>query len=168
MKTRIILLITFLGVLFFPSCYDPTDNEYSRQKYETEVPFSDWKLEYQYAGVLNTPIDGITNVLVGTKWVLTEYRVVPAGPIQYSYDTIEFITNRTYTINNGGIRSYNLFSSPAFSLYELELDYFFPFGGSHYSAQIGQYSVDDGEINTTFIDLQNSDLEIIAYFTKIN
>jgi hypothetical protein len=50
----------------------------------------------------------------------------------------------------------------------LTLSYFYPFGGSHYSGQVGQYFVEDGFIsNIEFADLQNNTSTIRAWFEKI-
>jgi hypothetical protein len=50
----------------------------------------------------------------------------------------------------------------------LNLYYFYPFGGSQYSGQVGQYFVEDGVMsNIEFTDLQNSTATIRAWFVKI-
>jgi hypothetical protein len=50
----------------------------------------------------------------------------------------------------------------------LTLDFFYPFGGSNYSGQIGQYAVEDGMMsNIEFVDLQNNTATIRAWFVKI-
>ena len=167
---NIILLgiLSLLLVILFTSCGKwKYDSPYSEGNPIVNNDTSDWHDNYADLGVLDNPVAGYDNVLVGTKWVLTQYRV-GFGPIQQPYDTLYFLTNTTYNINNGGGRGYTLATLPLSTNKQLTLHYFFPFGGSHYSAQVGSMFVEDWVIyNASFIDLQNSSTEIQAYFTRI-
>ena len=50
----------------------------------------------------------------------------------------------------------------------LALYYFAPFGGSHYSAQVGFYFVSDGFMNNAeFTNIQNNTATTRAWFVKI-
>lgn len=120
---------------------------------------------YTYGGTL--PNSGnATNALVGTTWVLTKY--VSAFATESPYDTINFVSINKYTINGGAVRTYQLSSLPLSTNYELSLYYFFPFGGSHYSGEVGNSFINDGQINNVdFINIQNSSSSIKAWFVKI-
>lgn len=127
-----------------------------------------WENQYGNGGTL--PGGGGTNIindLIGTKWVLT--KVVSAFATEYPNDTIEFVTNTHYTLNGGAVRNYQLGTIPSSTNYDLSLYYFAPFGGSHYSGQVGSYFIQDAEINNVeFENIQNTSTTIRAWFIKIN
>jgi hypothetical protein len=120
---------------------------------------------YNYKGVLpswNSQIDG----LVGTKWVLRKMTV--GFSTTSPNDTITFISSTNYILNSNAPRPYNLTSSVASTNKTLTLYYFYPFGGSHYSGEVGESFISEGGINACkFINIQNSTPNIIAYFEKI-
>jgi hypothetical protein len=159
MKKIIFLMFT---VLMFTACQKedpltpadpPTENT------------SNWSDDYIDGGTIpnGTPVE---NDLVGTTWVLTKY--VTQMTTEYPNDTINFVSNTTYTMNGGAVRNYQLSNIPASTNKDLTLYYFFPFGGSHYSGQVGLYFVDDGQIsNVEFSDIQNSTNSVQAWFVKI-
>lgn len=107
------------------------------------------------------------NELVGTTWVLT--KMVAGFTTTYPNDTIKFVSNSNYTLNNGSVRPYSLSNGTVSTNKTLSLYYFAPFGGSHYSGQVGYYFVSDGQINNAeFTDLQNSNAsKINAFFVKL-
>ena len=165
-----IILLVVSGVFMLSSCekFDATDNQYSNQTEEIDTTLIDWHKTYTFGGVLTTSISAINNPLVGTKWLLTEYRV-GFGPIQHPNDTLLFINNDIYTINNGSAKSYRLSSLPMTTSYELTLFYFYPFGSGHYSAKVDKYFVENQQINNAiFTDLDNTSIEIQAYFVRID
>lgn len=130
---------------------------------------NNWQADYQDGGVLPTwgtgPI-GTNNELVGTTWVLT--KVVSGFSTTYPNDTIRFVSNTNYTLNNGAVRTYTLSSSVGTTNKTLTLNFFQPFGGSHYSGQVGFYFVSDGSIvNAEFHNIQNTTSTLRAWFTKI-
>jgi hypothetical protein len=126
---------------------------------------TDNESSYQDRGELpswNSQIDG----LVGTKWVLTKMTV--GFSTTYPNDTIKFVNSTNYVLNSNAPRPYNLTSSVASTNKTLTLYYFFPFGGSHYSGEVGQFFISDGEIkNCKFINIQNSTPNVTAWFKKI-
>ena len=126
-----------------------------------------WVWQYTNSGTLpNWGNGNQTNELNGTKWVLT--KVVTAFATSYPNDTIRFVSNTNYTLNNGAVRPYQLSSSAGSTNKTLALYYFAPFGGSHYSAQVGYYFVSDGYMaNTEFTNIQNTTMTVKAWFTKI-
>lgn len=159
-------LLTFILSIFliFSSCKKDEFGQYHTEKEDVYNEPHD-SLIYVDGGTLPTS-DSTSNMLVGTRWVLTKY--VSAFATEFPMDTLEFISVDTYTINNGAVRTYKLNSLPLSTNYDLSLYYFFPFGGSHYSGQVGATFVDVGEINNTeFIDLQNNTTKIKAWFVKI-
>jgi hypothetical protein len=169
MKTDIIkilkstlLLITV--TLLLSSC---TKEEWEpRIEVEEPVDTVAWQTDYDNGGTLTNTGNSQTNPLVGTKWVLT--KMVSAFATEYPNDTITFVGNDEYTYNTSALRPYVLGIIPSSSNYELTFNYFAPFGGSHYSAQVGYYFVDDGEMsNIEFTDVQNNTSSIRAWFIKI-
>lgn len=161
MKT---LFIVLLSVLALSSCKKEEFGQYHQVPENTYNPPEDTTF-YTYGGTL--PNSGnATNALVGTTWVLTKY--VSAFATEYPNDTIQFVSINQYTINGGAVRTYQLSSLPLSSNYDLSLYYFFPFGGSHYSGEVGNTFISDGEINNVdFINIQNSSSSIKAWFVKI-
>lgn len=122
------------------------------------------------------PIVGVTpditfnnnDEIVGTKWVLLEYRNTAYIGSTKSYDTITFISNTEYMLNNGVIRTYNISSLVGSTNKSLQLNFFGPFGGSNYSGSVGQYFVSDGFINAClFTDNQNNSIKFLAWFERI-
>jgi hypothetical protein len=127
-----------------------------------------WQWQYENGGTLpNWGGSGSqTNELVNTVWVLT--KVVSGFATTYPNDTIRFVSNTNYTLNNGAVRPYQLTAGVASTNKTLSLYYFAPFGGSHYSGEVGQYFVTDGVINNCeFMNIQNTTSTIKAWFTKI-
>ena len=159
-----VLVITLLMGL--SSCKKQNTDRYEKVPETTEqTDTTDWRDDYVDGGVLPTGTNS-GNVLMGTTWVLTKY--LKGFATEYPNDTIFFETNTKYRLNSGGQRNYFLGSIPASTNYDLTLYFFAPFNGSHYSAQVGQYFVDDGEINgAVFRDIQNSnEPDIRAWMEK--
>lgn len=126
-----------------------------------------WQWQYGNGGTLPNWGSGTqTNELVGTVWVLT--KVVNGFATSYPNDTIKFVNNTNYTLNNGAVRPYQLSSSAGSTNKTLALYYFAPFGGSHYSAQVGFYFVSDGFMNNAeFTNIQNTTATTRAWFVKL-
>ena len=122
---------------------------------------------YVYAGVLNGSITGQPNSIVGTKWLLVKYTYGLATT--KATDTVYFFSSTRYSVNGQGNYGYSLSQIPSSTNYNLCLYFFYPFGGSSYSGQIGYYFVTDGVINAAvFTDNQNSKIVIKAWFQKVN
>jgi hypothetical protein len=156
------LLFVVSVILIFASCKKEEFGQYNQVLEPVDnLPTT----TYVYGGTL--PSTGtVSNDLVGTTWVLTKY--VSAFATEYPYDTIAFVSNNEYTINGGAVRTYQLNSLPLSNNFDLSLYFFFPMGGSHYSGEVGETFVGDGEINNVqFQDLQNEGNTILTWFTKI-
>jgi len=164
-KTLLILTLLFVVIaLLFYSC--KKEEFIALEEVPEEVDKTNWQGTYTYGGTL-TGTGNQTNPLVGTRWVLT--KVVSAFATEYPNDTIEFTSSDDYVLNQNEQRPYTLSLLPSSTNYELTLKYFMPFGGSHYSANVGYYFVDDGQINNAeFTNIQNTTSTIRAWFTKIN
>ena len=166
-----IMLITlglFLFLSLFASCKkEPiTPGNYTAGTQQKDTIDNSWVNNYQNGGTIPTGGGPQNNELFGTTWVLT--KVVSAFATSYPNDTIKFVSNTNYTLNNGAVRPYQLSSSAGSTNKTLALYYFAPFGGSHYSAQVGFYFVSDGFINNAeFNNIQNSTTTIRAWFIKI-
>ena len=161
MKKILFLVLTSILIL---SCEKEEYSPYVEIE-ETNQDTTHWQAQYNNGGTLTGGGQSNTT-LSGTTWVLTKY--VSSFATEYPNDTIHFIDNNTYSVNNGGDRPYTLSSIPSSTNYELTLSYFFPFGGSSYSANVGYYFVDDGEINNVeFTNIQNTTSKIRAWFIKL-
>jgi len=162
---KIVFLITILG-LVFTSCKKELLEPNYIEVPEVDVDTTAWNSGYGDGGTLPNGGGTFTNDLIGTTWVLT--KIVSAFATEYPNDTIYFLDNTHYTLNNGAVRNYQFSSLPSSSNFDLSLYYFAPFGGSHYSGQVGQYFIDDGEINNVeFIDIQNPSTITRAWLVKL-
>jgi hypothetical protein len=124
---------------------------------------------YNSGGTLPTWVNGSStdsSSIVDTRWVL--WKLNNGFANTYPNDTINFISTTYYELNsNNNTRNYNLTSNVASTNKTLTLYYFAPFGGSHYSGEIGFFSVEDGEINAAeFKNIQNTTMTIRAWFRK--
>lgn len=105
--------------------------------------------------------------LENTKWVVTRFDNVLTNLSDFPMDTLEFITNRSYMINGGNIRSYELYSRTAhaerftFSLQDCSV-----FGGDFYT-DISSILIADGMINNKLFNGQ-FDNDIIVWMEQIN
>jgi len=155
-----LLLLAGFALYFLASC---EKEEITPIQEEEIVDTGSWEDEYGNGGTVPNGTGNLENDLVGTQWVLTKY--VTQYSTEYPNDTITFVSNTEYTMNGGAVRGYQLSNIPSSTNKELTLNFFFPFGGSHYSAQVGQYFVDDGVMsNVEFEDVQNASLTVQAWF----
>jgi hypothetical protein len=125
-----------------------------------------WQDDYLDGGTLPTWSNSDQDSgLTGTTWVIT--KIVSGFATTYPNDTIRFISQTQYTVNNNAVRPYNLTSGVASTNKTLNLYYFYPFGGSHYSGEVGQYFVGDGVINNAeFTNTQNTTDKIKSWWEK--
>lgn len=161
-----ILFIITVAIVGLTSCtkenFEPNYVEVPEEVIDTTA----WNSGYGNGGTLPPNGGTMVNDLVGTTWVLT--KIVSAFATEYPNDTIYFVDNTHYTLNNGAVRNYQLSSLPSSSNFDLSLYYFAPFGGSHYSGQVGQHFIDDAEINNVeFTDIQNPSTVTRAWLEKI-
>jgi len=166
MKNYILILVAFL-TLGFISCKkeEITPGNYGPNQ-SPDSTNTNWQGGYGNGGVIG---GGTTtnNELVGTIWVLTEFKQLGYNSY-YPNDTIRFIDNTKYNINNGSVRTYTLATNVASTNKSLTFNYFTPFGGSHYSGQVGGMFVSDSVItNTIFKNIQNTTYNVIADFKRI-
>lgn len=113
-----------------------------------------WDSDYVDGGTINNNVTTFTNKLISTKWVITH--VQTDFVLQTPNDTLTFIDNNTYKINNGANKSYQLSLIPNTNILELRLDYPFPIGSGIWVTQISNTFVEDGLINNAkFINLFN-------------
>lgn len=157
-------LLIILGLVLSISSCKKYEGNY--QQVPDPVDTTNWQDGYQDGGTLPGGGTQTQNTLVGTKWVLI--KVVSAFSTTYPNDTINFVTNGAYVLNQNAQRTYVLSSVTGSTNKSLTLYHFYPFGGSHYSGQVGQYFAEDGIMsNIEFTDLQNSTATIRAWFVKI-
>lgn len=165
MKNLILILST---LIFFTSCKKEfiTPGSYEVGK-EPQKDTSTWVWQFPDSGVLpNNNTNNDINPIVGTTWVLTKY-VTQFATVQ-SNDTIRFVDNRYYTINNGAVIPYSLSSGVSTTSKTLTLYYFYPFGSGHFSGQVSQNFITDGVIsNSEFKNIETTNTLIKAWFKKI-
>lgn len=172
-RNRDFLLIIIISILIGALLTSCSKDEITPGNYTagtvTVGQQNNWQADYQDSGVLptwGTNTSGTNNQLVGTTWVLT--KVVSGFSTTFPNDTIRFVSNTNYTLNNGAVRPYTLTSSAGTTNKTLTLNFFQPFGGSHYSGQVGFYFVTDGSIvNAEFHNIQNTTSTLRAWFTKL-
>ncbi len=158
--------LLIICILFSFSCKKKTITPGNYQVSSPAPVDSNWQNQYPNSGTLPNWNGGGDGDLKGTKWVLT--RMVSGFATTTPNDTIEFKTNSQYSINNGSLRQYLLTSSVASTNKTLSLYFFYPFGGSHYSGEVGSTFVSDGVIdNVEFKNIQNTTSKIRAWFVKI-
>ena len=158
------LVLVFSLMFLTISCNKKTNGPY--QQIPEPVDSTVWQDSYTSGGVLPGGGTQTQIPIIGTKWVLV--KIVSAFSTNYPNDTIIFISNNRYVLNQNAQRPYTLSSVNGSTNKTLTLEYFYPFGGSHYSGQVGQYFVEDGFMNNIeFTDLQNSTSIIRAWFVKI-
>ena len=158
------LVLIFCLLFLFASCKKTNVGPY--QQVPDPIDTTTWQDDYTSGGVLPGGGTQTQTPIVGTKWVLV--KVVSAFSTNYPNDTITFISNNKYVLNQNAQRTYVISSITGSTNKSLTLEYFYPFGGSHYSGQVGQYFVEDGFMsNIEFIDLQNNTATIRAWFVKI-
>lgn len=165
--------ITFLiGIILLGSLFTSCKKDnITPGNYKTVTPPIDtthWQTQYSNGGTVPTwNAGGDTNVAVGTTWVLTYLQVgfsTPPLPI----DTIRFISNTSYTINNGGAKPYTLTAGVATSSKALTLNYHYPFGSGNYVGQVSSTFVTDGVIlNCEFVNTNTTTTTVRASFTKL-
>jgi len=155
----------FLFLSFIASCKKITPGNYT-QNQQKAVDTTTWEWKYTNKGTIPNWGGSTNNELVGTKWVLTKVIINFASTTPN--DTIDFVTNNQYRCNNSAYRPYTLTSGVASTNKTLTLNYFFPFGGSHYSGEVGYYFVSDSIINSCeFKNIQNTTSLVKAWFKRI-
>jgi hypothetical protein len=157
------LILLFGLLILITSC---KKYEGSYEQVPDPVDTTAWQDGYTSGGVLPGGGTQAPNAIIGTQWRLV--KVVSAFSTVYPNDTITFISSNRYVLNQNAERPYTLSMITGSTNKSLTLSYFYPFGGSHYSGQVGQYFVEDGFIsNIEFADLQNNTSTIRAWFEKI-
>ncbi len=166
---KIVIIISLIGL--FVACkknpLEPiTPGSYSLAPTK-EKDTTTWVWQYVDSGVL--PSWGNVskyNELVGTVWVLK--KVVTDFATSYPNDTIRFVDNTFYTINNKAVIPYQFSAGVGTTSKTLTLNYFYPFGSGHYSGQLSQNFVTDGVINNAeFKNIETTNGLVRAWFEKI-
>ena len=123
---------------------------------------------YTYGGVVNSVYDSPSTAqsLNGTQWVITRY---DEGMTPYSpTDTIDFISNVSYTINGGTWSNYTLSNIAGTNMNSLTLYECTTLGGN-YSGQISQSFIESGEINNvTFTGVFGTPNNVTVWLERIN
>ena len=158
---------TALAIFLLGSCKKDTITPGNYQAGTTPVKdTTTWQWQYSNGGTLPNWSNNQANELAGTKWVLT--KIVTGFATSFPNDTIEFINSNNYVMNGNAARPYQLTAGVASTNKTLTLYYFYPFGGSHYSGEVGQFFVSDGLIdNCEFTNIQNTTSKCRAWLVKI-
>ena len=162
------IILTLFPICLFLCCKkEPiTPGSYKLGK-EPEKDTSTWVWQFPDNGILpNWGNPNPKNELNGTIWILTKH-VTQFATVQ-SNDTIRFVDNRYYTINNGAVIPYTLSSGVSTTSKTLTLYYFYPFGSGHFSGQVSQNFITDGVIsNSEFKNIETTNTLIKAWFVLI-
>ena len=122
---------------------------------------------WTYGGVWDsTNGNGSDTNLEGTRWVVTRY-LSGFGNV-YPNDTLDFISQSEYTINNGTPRSYTLSGVIGNNMKSLDLYGFSTIGPSDYSGQVSQNFVNDGVMNNVeFHDMFDVATKVRVWMERI-
>ena len=119
---------------------------------------------YSYGGVIGNS-SAPASSLINTKWILTKYiqNFVPF----YPSDTITFISNTQYTINNSVPRNYSLSGIVGNNMKSLSLYSFTTLGGD-WSGQVQSTFINDWVINNSnFVDIMNVSASLRLWMVRI-
>lgn len=120
---------------------------------------------YVYQGVLDNNSSTPSTSLVGTKWVVTKF--YDGFSNNYPNDTLYFLNNTKYTINNGTQKNYMLSGVFGTNMSDLTLYGFYTIGGD-YSGMVPNTFVTDGQINSvSFTDVFNTNNDKLVWMTRI-
>ena len=127
---------------------------------QPDIPYG-----WVYDGVWS--YNGNTNsTITGTKWVVVRYNNGLSGNV-YPNDTLDFITDNTYTINNGSPKNYTISNVTGNNNKSLSLYSFSTIGGDYAGQIMGSY-LTDGQINNAqFHDLFNVNNTVTIWMIKL-
>ena len=115
---RIYYFFISISIVLVIGCNKESYEQYSSVP-EMEMDTIYWEDLYTDGGVIGGPYEGDTNRLVGTTWILPEYRQGSFSIIDLSPpDTLIFTSQDTYTYN-GFEYTYDLYQSG--NVYKLDL-----------------------------------------------
>jgi hypothetical protein len=111
--------------------------------------------------------NGSSNATIkGTKWVVTRYNNGLSGNV-YPNDTLDFVTDNTYTINGGSQKNYTISNVIGNNNKSLSLYSFTTLGGDYSGQILGSY-LSDGQINNAqFKDLFNVNNKVTIWMEKL-
>jgi hypothetical protein len=98
-----------------------------------------------------------------TNWVITRFDNTLTNLSEFPIDTIHFLDDENYQINNLTPRNYNLRKDD--NRLRLSLDDCSTFGGS-YSTKLTELAIEDGQLNNQYF-YTLGDNEIIVWMTRI-
>ena len=124
--------------------------------------------DYTYGGTLNSIYDSpsVSQSLNGTSWVITRYDegMTP----YYPNDTLEFISNVSYTINGGPWSNYTISNIAGTNMNSITLYECITLGGN-YSGQVSQSFIEEGSINNVnFTGVFGTPNSVNVWFDRIN
>jgi len=163
---------TYMNVKVFESNGNDGTNNYSFYSILTFVKVgsntvTEFDVPYGYVngGVLNTTTT-VSNNLTGTKWVVTKY--IQNFVTTYVNDTLDFISQTQYKINNSTTRNYSLSNIVGSNMKSLSLYSFTTLGGD-WSGQVQSTFINDWVINNSlFTNMFNSNSpETRVWVTRI-
>lgn len=121
---------------------------------------------FTYGGVWATPNTPNPNDMTNQKWIVTRYNNGLSGNV-YPDDTLEFVSQTQYKINNGSLKNYTLSSVVGNNMKSLSLYSFTTLGGD-YSGQIQSSFMSDWSItNSNFTDMFNVNNTVTVWMTRI-
>ena len=132
---------------------------------EDSTNLTNWETEYSNNGTLPTLKTVSTNKLVGTTWILPQYRAGSFTLIDLTPpDTLEFIDETNYTYN-GFNYTYDLYQSG--NVYKLDLYQTIRFGYINASLPINIFDVGELFLHRFYTQDIGSSNELFYYITLI-
>jgi hypothetical protein len=119
---------------------------------------------YSYNGIIgnSTPV---TTSLVGTKWVVTKF--IQNFVSTYPNDTLVFVSNTQYKINNSTLRTYNLSGIVGNNMKSLSLYSFTTLGGD-WSGQVQSTFINDWVVNNSnFTNIMNTSTNVKLWMVRL-
>jgi hypothetical protein len=121
---------------------------------------------YSYGGILFSEPNSQQSKLTGTKWIVTKY--IQNLQTIYTNDTLNFVSDNTYTINGSIERNYLLSEQVISNMRTLALYQFTTLGGD-WEGRIQPTFLQDGVINNAdFNDLFLVTRRASVFMTRIN
>jgi hypothetical protein len=160
---KLIIIWGLIGIflILFNSCQKDNIEPYVEVSEEVSNPPA-WNSGYTNGGTLPNGGTTFQNNLIGTEWVIT--KVVTGYSSQTKNDTIKFVSNNKYTINNGAQKTYQLSLITNSNNISLRLDYVFTIGSGIYTGVLSSTFVEDGIVNDgQFTNYENSsDVKLVT------
>lgn len=113
-----------------------------------------------------TESENLGGLIVDSKWLVTRYDNMANGNVYEPLDTLCFISESTYSINGGVLRSYKLGSTYTESQLQITLKDCSTLGGT-YRGLILKTFMQDEEINNALMDNIYTEVDLAVWLEQI-